>query len=99
MLSADSELTLVELDPLTTRVSYASEVSVTGRLGKFALGVMKKKVEAMGQEFADRLREFIQTQTVPSLSRQRAAAPETEAPVEAVSPATQTAMPPDGIRS
>ncbi len=62
MLAADNELTLVEVDPLTTRVSYASEVSVTGRLGKFALGVMKKKVAAMGQEFADRLREFIQTE-------------------------------------
>ena len=102
VLAADNELTLVEIDPGTTRVSYASEVSVTGRLGKFALGVMKKKVGAMGQEFADRLREFIQTQAPPlsgPLSPQRAAALQTEAPVEAVSPATQTANPPDGIRS
>lgn len=100
MLAADNELTLVEIDPLTTRVSYASEVSVTGRLGKFALGVMKKKVGAMGQEFADRLRESIQTQAVPlsvPLSPQRAAA--LPAPVEAVSSATQAATPPDGIRS
>lgn len=99
MLTADNELKLVEVDPLTTRVSYASEVSVTGRLGKFALGVMKKKLGAMGQEFAGRLREFIQTQAVPPLSPQRAAVLHAEAPVEAVSPATRTATPPDGIRS
>ena len=65
VLAADNELTLVEVDPLTTRVTYCSEVSVTGRLGKFALGVMKKKVEAMGREFADRLRECVQAQTAP----------------------------------
>jgi len=83
VLSADNELTLVELDPLTTRVSYASEVSVTGRLGKFALGVMKKKVGAMGMEFADRLREHIQAQAVPA-----------QAPGEAESPAMPAAIPP-----
>lgn len=101
VLAADNELTLVEVDPLTTRVSYASEVSITGRLGKFALGVMKKKVGAMGQEFADRLREFIQTQAVPPLSAplspQRAAALQTAAPVEAASPATPAATSPNGI--
>ena len=59
ILSADNELVLLELDSATTRVTYASEVSVTGRLGKFALGVMKKKVESLGQEFADRLRTRI----------------------------------------
>ena len=87
VLSADNELTLVELDPLTTRVCYASEVSVTGRLGKFALGVMKKKVGAMGMEFADRLRKHIQTRTVPPLSPP-------QAPGEAESPAVPAAVPP-----
>lgn len=66
MLSADNELMLIELDSATTRVTYASEVSVTGRLGKFALGVMKKKVEAMGREFADRLRDRIQARPAAS---------------------------------
>ena len=100
--AADNKLTLVEIDPLTTRVSYASEVSVTGRLGKFALGVMKKKVGAMGREFADQRREFIQTRAVPlyaPLSPQRAAALQSEAPVETLSPATQAAIPPERIRS
>ena len=99
MLAADNELTLVEIDPLTTRVNYASEVSVTGRLGKFALGVMKKKVGAMGQEFGDRLREFIENQTVPPTSPQPAAAAQTGAPSEAVTPAMRTAKPANRIRS
>jgi len=100
VLAADNELTLVEIDPATTRVSYASEISVTGRLGKFALGVMKKKVVAMGQEFAGRLREFIQTQALPlTLPPLRAAALQAEAPAEAISPAAQTATPPGGVRS
>ena len=74
VLSADNELTLVEVDPHTTRVRYVSEVSVTGRLGKFALGVMKKKVEAMGRQFADRLRELIQVQTARQAEAPAAAA-------------------------
>ena len=86
VLSADNELTLEELDPLTTRVSYASEVSVTGRLGKFALGVMKKKVAAMGTEFADRLREVILTQTLAPSSPQASAEAEPAAAPAAVPP-------------
>lgn len=98
VVAADNELKLDEIDSDTTRVSYSSEVSVTGRLGKFALGVMKKKVAAMGQEFADRLREFIKTQAVPpqspSLPPQRAAL---QAPVETV--ATQRETSAGGARS
>lgn len=55
-LSADSEITLHSVDGSATRVQYVSEVNLTGRLGRFALGVMKKKAQAMGQEFADNLR-------------------------------------------
>lgn len=56
MLSADNEVRLFTIDSGGTRVQYTSSVSVTGRLGKFALGVMKKKVETLGQEFASRFR-------------------------------------------
>lgn len=56
MLAADNEVRLVAIDSGGTRVQYTSHVSVTGRLGKFALGVMKKKVETLGQEFASRFR-------------------------------------------
>lgn len=97
VLSADNELTLEELDPLTTRVSYASEVSVTGRLGKFALGVMKKKVGAMGMEFADRLREHIQTRAVPppqAPGEAESAAEAPAVPAEAPPAAVPAAVPP-----
>ena len=96
VVAADNELTLVEVDPLTTRVSYASEVSVTGRLGRFALGVMKKKVEAMGQEFANRLCESIQDLPLqsPSLPPRRDAP---QAPVDTVD--TPMATSPDALRS
>ena len=31
-------------------------MSLTGRLGRFALGMMKKKAQSMGDEFAENLR-------------------------------------------
>lgn len=58
-LAADNIVRLVAIDAVRTRLEYASEVSITGRLGKFAFGVMKKKVEALGLEFAARLRTAI----------------------------------------
>src|SRR5262249_9462798 len=43
VLSANNELLLAASDGGGTEVRYVSEVSVTGRLGKFGLGMMKKK--------------------------------------------------------
>lgn len=51
-ISAENTLRLVELSASETDVTYSSEVSVVGRLGKFGLGVMKKKAEALGRDFA-----------------------------------------------
>jgi uncharacterized protein len=51
-ISAENTLRLVELSASETDVAYSSEVSVVGRLGKFGLGVMKKKAEALGRDFA-----------------------------------------------
>jgi carbon monoxide dehydrogenase subunit G len=50
-LRADSQISLQDT-PEGTLLSYRSEVSVTGRLGRFALGMMKKKAQSMGDEFA-----------------------------------------------
>ncbi len=36
-----------------TEVYYSSEISITGRLGKFGLGVMRKKAKSLGEEFAE----------------------------------------------
>jgi carbon monoxide dehydrogenase subunit G len=55
-LTATNELSLVDLGHERTRVLYASDVAVTGRFGKFALGIMKKKAQSMALEFADNLR-------------------------------------------
>jgi hypothetical protein len=35
-------------------------VSVVGRLGKFGLGMMKKKAKQMGEEFAEAFRERVE---------------------------------------
>ena len=39
---------------------YRSDVSVTGRLGRFALGMMKKKAQSLGDEFAQNLQARLQ---------------------------------------
>ena len=54
-LQADSQVSLAPT-PEGTLVSYRSEVAVTGRLGRFALGMMKKKAQSLGEEFAVNLR-------------------------------------------
>ena len=58
-LQADSRVSL-EATPEGTLVHYRSEVSVTGRLGRFALGMMKKKAQNMGDEFAANLQRKLE---------------------------------------
>jgi uncharacterized protein len=58
-VSADSLLELAEVDEAQTEVFYHSEVSVAGRLGKFGLGVMRKKATALGNEFIANFRAKI----------------------------------------
>jgi carbon monoxide dehydrogenase subunit G len=60
MVSAESMVALTALDAATTQVDYSSEVSMSGRLGKFGLGVMKKKAAAMGDEFVAAFRSRIE---------------------------------------
>ena len=55
-LNATSTLELSEAEGGGTAVAYASDVSVFGRLGKFGLGIMKKKARDIGREFADTFR-------------------------------------------
>lgn len=63
-LSAHSEITLIPVDADSTCVKYMSEVNLTGRLGRFALGVMKKKAQAMGDAFAGNLRARLEAPLV-----------------------------------
>lgn len=59
-VSAVSELKLESIDANTTTVAYSSEVTIVGRLGKFGLGIMKKKAKSLGDEFATALRQTIE---------------------------------------
>jgi len=59
-LKAESSLTLTPVDADHTQVEYTSELSIVGRLGKFGLGMMKKKADAMGDEFIESLRAKIE---------------------------------------
>lgn len=55
-LKARTTLSLSPVDGSRTQVLYTSELSIVGRLGKFGAGMMKKKADAMGDEFAQELR-------------------------------------------
>ena len=59
-LKAESTLSLSTVDGGRTQVDYTSELSIVGRLGKFGLGVMKKKADSMGDEFVQGLRTQIE---------------------------------------
>ena len=59
-LNAASTLALSEAEGGGTAIAYTSEVSVFGRLGKFGLGIMKKKARDVGHEFAQTFREKVE---------------------------------------
>jgi uncharacterized protein len=59
-LSSENVLRLSALDAETTELHYSSDVAVVGRLGKFGLGVMKKKAESLGHDFAVAFRQKIE---------------------------------------
>lgn len=55
ILSATNLLTVRALEDGGTEVAYASDVSVSGRLGKFGLGLMRKKAADLADIFAKNL--------------------------------------------
>jgi carbon monoxide dehydrogenase subunit G len=55
ILSASSVLTLRALPEGGTEVGYLSDVSLSGRLGKFGLGLMRKKAAELADAFARNL--------------------------------------------
>jgi uncharacterized protein len=56
LLNAVSVVKLAERDAALTEVSYTSDISITGRLGKFGLGMMRKKADQLRQEFVQKFR-------------------------------------------
>jgi carbon monoxide dehydrogenase subunit G len=59
-LSSENLLRLSAIDAETTELHYSSDVSLVGRLGKFGLGIMKKKAESLGHDFARAFRQKIE---------------------------------------
>ena len=53
VLTAHNERHLTALEDGATEVRYVSDISIVGRLGRFGLGVMKKKAAALGDTFAE----------------------------------------------
>jgi hypothetical protein len=74
LLTANNLLALREIDGQTTEIAYSSEVSLVGRLGKFGLGIMKKRAKETGESFAKafqaRLEEGRQAAGSPPVSEQ-----------------------------
>jgi carbon monoxide dehydrogenase subunit G len=96
-LQATSEVRLAP-DAGGTRVDYRSEVAVTGRLGRFALGMMKKKAQSLGDEFASNLQARLADGTAAPVTTtaEPAAAAGTAEP--AAAPGARTAEPVSGWR-
>ena len=55
-VNAESRLLLDATAGGETIVHYSSDVTVAGRLGKYGLGMMKKKAESLGRQFAGNFR-------------------------------------------
>jgi carbon monoxide dehydrogenase subunit G len=51
MLTSRNLLTLSEVTPDVTEVLWHADVSITGRLGKYGLGLIKKRVKALSDQF------------------------------------------------
>jgi len=60
LIAADNLLRLVPRDD-GTEIHYSSEASLTGRLGKFGFGMLKKQADRLGKEFAERVRAALET--------------------------------------
>jgi hypothetical protein len=63
-VTAENILKLTAVGEDETEIFYAADVSVVGRLGKFGLGMMRKKAEATGREFAEAFADRVQRMKV-----------------------------------
>lgn len=61
-LSSESVLRLERSAEAGTQVRLESEVQVSGRLGRFGLGVMRKKTQDLARQFAEAMSERISTE-------------------------------------
>lgn len=89
-LQADTQISLEAL-PEGTLVRYRSEVAVTGRLGRFALGMMKKKAQNLGDEFAENLQRKLEAIGAEARSRPPVPADDEAGAAGPMTPALTTA--------
>jgi carbon monoxide dehydrogenase subunit G len=76
LLSSENLLMVRAASPQSTEVSYSSTVSVTGRLGKFGLGLMKKTAEKLAVEFGLSLTAALQDRALGSCAAGNSSPPE-----------------------
>lgn len=50
-VSANSTLEIIRISAEQSTVKYVSDITISGRLGKFAAGVMSKMADKMGEQF------------------------------------------------
>ena len=60
VINATSEIALAETNEKETEVYCTSEVSIVGRLGKFGLGIMKKRASQLAGVFAGAVQQRMQ---------------------------------------
>ena len=58
-ISSSNRLDLRPVDDHTTEVTYAATVQMTGRLGKFGLGMMRKKADSVAAEFGKNFGAYV----------------------------------------
>ncbi len=56
VVNSDNVVRLTDTDSGGTHVDYAADVSVTGRLGKFGLGIFRKKADQLAGQFVENFR-------------------------------------------
>jgi carbon monoxide dehydrogenase subunit G len=64
-ISGVSTLTLKTVSANSTEVTYASDINIVGRLGKFGSGVMQKIADNIGGEFVAELKGRLERPALP----------------------------------
>ncbi len=72
-IKATSSLSLKRIEDNLTEVTYASDVTIMGRLGKFGSGMMKKVADGIGESFVTALREELEAEGVAATPAPEAA--------------------------
>jgi len=61
VVTAKTEIVLAQMPPGSTEIQCRSEASVVGRLGRFGLGIMKKRAGQLANEFAGAVQQRMHT--------------------------------------